>query len=290
MKKILHIAILFLLVSLGTSIKAQNLYNYSLFNQNPEIYNPSGILSDDIATFFLTSRLQWAGIDGFPKYNSIGASFNIDPKMAMGVSVFNSTHGVINNMKAKASYAYNIKFSKNHNLSVGLGLGVVSNNIFYNQLQYVDLTDDLIQPENYNKLSFTSAFGLTYMLKGFEMQLVLPQLYEFNKVNLYGIGIVSYSHIFNKIVKVKPSVLVRNTELNQIQGDVMLNVEWRKKIWVQAGARSNGSLIFGIGNQTIGYAYETPTNTLNGITVGTHEILLKFRIKKDRTCPAYQLM
>ncbi|MBN2892897.1 MAG: PorP/SprF family type IX secretion system membrane protein [Bacteroidales bacterium] len=287
MKLLVKTVLIILFISSNLNLFSQNLYNYSLFNHNPEIYNPSSIVSDDLASFFLTSRLQWAGFEGFPKYNALGAAYSISPKMALGFSLFNSTHGVINNLKAKVSYAYKINFSKNHFMKMGLSLGVVNDNLFFSQLEYVDLTDNAILPDNYNKISVTSAFGISYQLKGFEAQLILPQLYEYNEINLYGIGVFSYSFRANQVLSIKPSVLVRNTEINKIQADAVLNMQWRKKIWIQMGARSNGSIIFGIGNQTIGYAYESPTNNISGVSVGTHEILLKFRIKPTKYCPAY---
>jgi type IX secretion system PorP/SprF family membrane protein len=289
MKSLIRILLVTFLISITLSLNSQNLYNYSLSNQNPEVYNPSAILNDDVASFYLSSRLQWAGIDGFPKYNTLGGSHSISPKMSIGGAIFNSTHGVINNLKAKVSYAYRIVFSKEHYITMGLSMGIVNDKLFFSQLQYVDLTDNIIQPNNYNKLSFTSAFGFSYKLKKFEMQFILPQLYEYNEINLYGIGVFSYNFIINNTINFKPSVLVRNTELGNVQSDLMLNIQWRKKIWFQAGARTNGNLIFGVGNQTIGYAFETPAFNMLGNTIGTHEILLKFRIKKDEVCPSYEL-
>lgn len=288
MKSSLKILLGAFILSISLNLHSQNLYNYSLFTQNPEVYNPSAILNENIASFYLSSRLQWAGIDGFPKYNTLGGSYSISPKMSIGGAVFNSTHGVINNLKVKVSYAYRIIFSQNHYITMGLSMGIVNDKIFFSQLEYVDLTDNIIQPNNFNRLSFTSAFGLSYKLKKFEMQLILPQLYEYNEINLYGIGVFSYNFILNNTFNFKPSVLVRNTELENVQADMMLNVQWRKRIWFQTGVRTNGNLIFGIGNQTIGYAYETPAFNMLGNTIGTHEILLKFRIKPDEVCPSYE--
>lgn len=270
-----------------TNINSQNLYNYNLFTQNPEIYNPSAIITNDIANFYFASRLQWAGFEGFPKYNGIGASFSIAPKMSLGISIFNSTHGIINNLRARASYAYAIKFNRNHFLKVGLSVGIVNDNLLRSQIQNVDNTDNVLQNGYYNKINFSSAFGLFYKLKGFETQIILPQLYEYNEFNIYGIGIIAYNFKVNHQFSVKPSILVRNTELNKIQGDAFINLYLEKNLWLQFGVRSNQSLVFGIGNQTIGYSYEAALNPISNQTIGTHEILLKFRIAKHRMCPAY---
>lgn len=272
---------------LSSNLFSQNLYNYSHFTKNSEIFNPSAIMNEDIATFYLTSRLQWAGVDGFPKYNALGGSYNISSKMKLGLSIFNSTHGVFNNLKAKINYAYIAKLSKNQSLVMGFSFGVVNDNIFTNNLQYVNLNDELIQSQNLNRTTLTSAFGITYNIKNLSMQVILPQLIEHNELNLYGISILSYEIKSKRKICYTPYLLVRNTELNKIQTDAVLNVEFKKKFWIQAGARSNGSLTFGFGGNKISYAYETPVNNFTGSTVGSHEVLLKFSIKNDKTCPAY---
>lgn len=287
MKQYTKALIIIIFILSNANLKSQNLFNYSLFNQNPEIYNPSAILNSDIASFYFTSRLQWAGIDGFPKYNSMGASYSISPKMRLGVSFFNSTHGVFNNLKANANYAYRAIFSDKHYITFGLSLGIINDKILTSQLENVDLSDELVQPDYYNRTSITTSFGVSYAINDFEAQLILPQLFEYNKLNFYGIAIFSYNFKSNRKLSFKPSVLIRNTELNNIQADAVLNFEWMKKIWIQTGVRSNGCLFFGIGNQTIAYTYETPVNNFSGVTLGSHEILLKFRIKQDKTCPAY---
>ncbi|MBN2890887.1 MAG: PorP/SprF family type IX secretion system membrane protein [Bacteroidales bacterium] len=287
MKQFTKALIIVIFIFSNINLNSQNLFNYSLFNQNPEIYNPSAILNDDIASFYFTSRLQWAGVDGFPKYNSMGASYSISPKMRLGMSLFNSTHGVFNNLKAKVNYAYRAMFSDKHYITFGLSLGIINNKILMSQLEYVDLSDELVQPDYYNKTSITSSFGVSYTINNFEAQLVLPQLFEYNKLNFYGIGIFSCKFKSDKKLSFKPSVLIRNTELVKVQADAVINIEWMKKLWVQTGVRSNGCLFFGVGNQTIAYAYETPVNNFSGVTLGSHEILVRFRIKQDKTCPAY---
>lgn len=285
MKKI--ILIIFLSLILGLSLKSQNLYNYNLFTQNPEMYNPSAIVNDDIASFYLTSRLQWTGFEGLPKYNAAGASISLDPKMSIGMTIFNSTHGVLNNMKARASYGYSLKLGKKHFLKFGLSFGIVHDRLLFNQLENVNTNDLTLQDGYYNKMYFSSAFGLFYKFKGLETQIILPQLYEYNELNLYGLAILAYDFKVTYDVSVKPTVLVRNTELDKVQSDFYVNVYWRKNLWVQLGARTNQSLIFGVGNQTIGYSYEAAFNPITGASYGTHEILLKFRIIKPRMCPAY---
>jgi len=288
MKLLTSIFLFVIIVSFSLKSSSQNLYNYNLFTQNSEIYNPSAILSDDIASFYLTTRMQWAGVEGFPKYNAMGGSYSISPKMRLGVSFFNSTHGVFNNLKAKVNYAYLAKISNNQSIIMGASLGVVNDRIFTSQLQYVDLTDELIQLENYNTTSITSAFGITYIVRNLEVQFIVPQILEHNKLNLYGIGILSYNiKSKRRDFNYKPSILIRNTELNKIQADAVFSIDWKKRLWVQTGVRSNRSFTFGIGNQTIAYAYETPVNSFSGSTIGSHEVLLKFRIKQEKSCPAY---
>ena len=107
----------------------------------------------------------------------------------------------------------------------------------------------------------------------------------------YFLGYASYElQTTDQQWKIRPSVLYKGIGTSPDQVDVNVNVEWKRLLWLQAGYRSNNNLIIGGGvtieNLTIGYAYETPTGKVKGLSKGAHEIVLTYLIKpKSKKVP-----
>ncbi len=268
-----------------SSIKAQELKDYNLYNQNPMLYNPSFALSNEYLRVYVNSHLQWIGFDGAPKNNELGASISFLPNMAAGLSVRNYKAGLFNNFRADLKYAYKIDFTENHFLKMGLSLGVNNDKLLPENAQFVDLTDQNLTTDYYNKTVFSSGLGLFYNLQNFDAQFIMPQLFEYKKANIYSIGILAYNFELNENLDLKPSVLVRGAKASPFQFDGNIMATWNKTIWSQFAYRSNNSFIFSVGinysNYAVGYAYQADTRPISTTNSGTHEIQLIYRFNKN---------
>ncbi len=279
--KILIISVV-MLSFFAITAKAQDLTNYNLYNQNPFLYNPAYSVDKCTFTGFLNSHIQWMDFDGAPRVNTIGVRGNISPNSGLGLTVFNFKSGVIGSTDINLSYAYKAKFGDEHFLSMGLGLGFLTDKIITEDVVAMDMTDHMLIGQDAKETTVTTKFGMAYQNKNLEAQVIFPQLMQRGKMNYYTIGILSYKVDATADLEVKPSVMVRGAKTTPLQFDGFVTATFKKMVWLTAGYRSNNSLIIGAGanlsNYSVGYAYHAEMNDINKAGKGTHEIQLIVRL------------
>ncbi|MBN2892895.1 MAG: PorP/SprF family type IX secretion system membrane protein [Bacteroidales bacterium] len=278
MSKKIVIQIIAFITVFSSVLNAQELKNYNLYNQNPVLYNPAYAIGDNFLMAYSNSHLQWISMAGAPRTYDIGATMNFFPGMGAGFSVVSSQQGLFNNLYANLKYGYQLNFDENHYVKMGVSFGIINNRVLSQNAENVDLTDENLTGDYFNKTVFSSGFGLAYKFKDISAQIILPQLFEYNIANLYTIGVVAYDYHLNESWDIKPSVMFRGAKETPFQFDGNIGTTWNKTIWGQVGYRSNNSLIFGVGvninSYSIGYAYQADMNPIASGSWGSHEIQL----------------
>ncbi len=275
-------------------INAQDFTNYNLYLQNPVLYNPAHALDTTKLRAFVNSHLQWAGFDGAPRVNTFGIYGAFVKNMAFGLSAFNRQQGITTNTNISLSYAYRVHVSEKHYFTLGISNGILIDKLKTSKIEYADLSDPTIGSTAYNLNSYFAQAGLVYYYRGFEAQVVLPQLYERQKVNFYALGILSYEYALNTLWDVKPSFMYRTKSTTPSQMEADLTLTYNKRVSGQVGYRSNQSFIFGVGANLgrfyIGYAWQHEKGIISSATKGTNEIQLIYHfgssqnvVKKDNS-------
>jgi type IX secretion system PorP/SprF family membrane protein len=258
------------------TVKAQDLTNYNLYTQNPFVYNPA--YASDLCMFnaYLNSHIQWVGFDGAPRVNTFGLRGNINPNMGIGLSVFNFQQGITKSTDISLSYAYKVDLANDQHITFGLAFGTLLDNIGGSTL--TTAYDPLIAEKAFKQTSFTAKFGLSYVYKGFEAQLMLPQMYQRKETNLYMVNVLSYNYELNSDFDIKPSFLFRGAKTTPKQADFNVMGTYNKTVWAQIGYRTNKSLIVALGanylNYSFGYAYQKEPQVISDAGGGSHEIQL----------------
>ncbi len=276
MMKIKYIIILFLLVfSLKTS--AQDLTNYSLNPVNNFLYNPASAGENPWITAYLNSQLQWVGFDGAPRVNTFGVHSPLNDNMGIGLSIVNNQHSIFNNLAARLSYSYKLRFGNDHFVSLGITTGVLNDKVTSADANNYDAIDPLQTGSDYNATGFTASTGIFYKYNNLEGQLILPQLYERSATNFHTITSVAYNFLTkNETWDVKPMVLARIFPLSPAQFDVNVLGTWQKTVWANLGYRTNNSMVVGLGmyykNLNFGYAASLNFDPLSNASSSSHEI------------------
>ena len=286
MKKInLIVSIAFVLLTFS-KVKAQDLTNYNLYVQNPVLYNPAYTIDNSKIRAFVNSHLQWVGFNGAPRTNTFGVYANPFKNMGFGLSVFNYKQGITSNTNVSLSYAYKAIFGEDSYLSLGLSFGTLMDNLQTNEIVNSDLTDQTITNNYFKQNSFASRAGVAYHYKGFEAQIAMPQLYQRKAISDYMLSSFSYDFKLDNSWNLKPEFMYRSVNTSHGQYGVNLVATWQKEIWVQAGYRSNNSLLCGVGfnymDFMIGYAYQAERSYISAAAIGTNEIQLIYRLGNKR--------
>ncbi|MEJ7645681.1 MAG: type IX secretion system membrane protein PorP/SprF [Chryseolinea sp.] len=274
----------------------------SLFSQymfNGMVINPAYTGSHESMTVTAASRTQWTGLNKAPRTET--ASFHSPIKFtrsAAGAVLMHDNVGVTNQYMAYGTYAYHIPVSKNGKLSVGAQAGLT-----YYQANLMDA--NVVTANNLQDPTFARTesrflpnlgIGAYYYSKRSYLGLSLPTLIN-NRWNSEDANIarqrrhyfLSVGHVFDLSpnVKFKPNVLLRWAEGGAFQYDLNANVLFHEILWVGVSYRMNdaidGLLELVINNQfNLGYSYGYPTSALASTQAGTHEIVINYRIRKNK--------
>jgi len=240
---------------------------------------------------------QWVGFDGAPTSDYLTLHTPLNNKHAIGLNLFNDRLGVQNQTGIFPSYAYHLKIAKKQKLSFGVSAGV---NFFTVQNSHVStLTEDKVFAENKKTSSLPNiGAGLYYSSSRFYAGFSIPTLFssEFSNVAAYsafhmnpkGINLIFTS---GGIVKLKnnlvwkPSILIKAITAGIFQMDLNSNVYFNEKLNIGASYRIKDAIVGMLGYRfteqfDVAYSYAFPLSTIVRASSGSHEILLRFELRK----------
>lgn len=298
------IILAFSILMFSSNTNAQQEGQFTQYLDNMLYYNPGYTGSRGNMNISASHRQQWTGFKGAPSTQNL--SFHTPLKYestSVGLSVLNDNIGPINQTWINATAAYAFRFKRNDaKLSLGLNGGINLMNGDLTRLHTVDANDPLA--ERYvNKIKPNFGAGIYYHSKKWFAGVSSPQLIE-NVSSLTDLNVNIQRHYYvsvggyfqvNRMLKIRPSTLVKITENAPMTADISLAFMFYDRLWIGGNYRlteSAGGLIqFQINNQfKFGYAFDISTSKLVRHNYGTHEILLSYDFvfkKKSITSPSY---
>lgn len=274
-----------------------------LFTQymfNGLVINPAYTGSHESMTATAAVRSQWNGLRGAPETQvaSIHSPLKLS-RSAAGAMFVHDKVSVINQYMVYGTYAYRIPVSKHGKLSVGAQAGVT-----YYQANLSDLNiitqnnqQDLIFAQNETRVLPNLGIGAYYYSKKSYVGLSLPTLInnrwnnqnENTKARQKRHYFLSAGHVFtlNRSLKLKPNVLLKWVEGGAFQYDLNANMLIQETLWVGVSYRMkdsvDGLLELNISNHlSLGYSYGYPISSLAAVQTGTHEVVLNYRISRNK--------
>jgi type IX secretion system PorP/SprF family membrane protein len=289
-----------LMSSLGWSLKAQQDPMYTSYMFNTMSINPAYAGSKGYMTLTGLSRIQWVGINGAPRTQSIIAHTPVYKySLGLGLSVVNDRIGPLNNTTITTDYSYTLKAGENLRLALGLKLGF---DLFSNNTSSLSKTDnqDAYLNTNLDNLFLPNVGAGAYLYnQSWYAGLSVPKLID-NKISETGVvgGSREKHHFYfiggaimplNHLWKFKPSTLVKMVANAPVSFDISACFLYNEKVWAGLAYRNGDSFsgIFEI-NLTkqlrVGYAYDMVVSSLHLNSYGSHEIMISydFRFRNDK--------
>lgn len=291
---------IFLLVTAFS--QAQQLPMYSQYFWNDYVINPAFTGLRNSTRIQLGYRNQWSGFNGAPSTFTLGGHAPITAKnMGVGGMIFSDDQGgAITQNGVLLNYSYQLKFSENSVLSLGLA-GMI-NQYSFNGSSLQNIQQDPILQQNLRQISPDLNFGSVFQWKnklyvGFAInQLVQSRLSNFNSSNLvignklirhYNLT-ASYLVKLNSAFKLEPYVLLRTTFIQDPQFELGAKTSFKNRIFAGLSYRNNESLIALVGfeyqNFMLGYCYDIGVGPIKNYSNGSHEIVLGYRFSKKIEC------
>lgn len=311
----MRLALLLLLTAMATTVRAQQLTQYTQYVFNHFSVNPAVAGSKDCLDVRLGYRKQWVGMEGAPSTGWASFHASIRPKGAVvkknkhGVGFFAESDQAGNwgYTRLLLAYAYNMQMSRDYYVSLGFFAGAQqmkydvggSTVLDYNDPTLDGKATTMVFPEVtpgiwlYNKV----AWG------GIAMHQALG-----NRIN--GIGVDSrlarqfmisggYKYRIGRKTALIPSLLLKKSKAAPWALDVNAMVEWNRKFSLGAGYRGGDALtalmkVSFLKFFQLGYSYDITTSRLRVGSSNTHEIILAITPcsqesigRRAISCPAF---
>ena len=282
----------------GFYSKAQYFQSLSNFYMNGQYINPAYAGSREVFSSTLTYRNQWVGLDGAPKTMNFG--FHTPLKrlnLASGFIAFTDKIGVSRLSGLAVNYVYRIRMKEGkRNLAFGLKTGLLSFRSDFSQLYINDAGDAVFNGVTINQTNFDAGLGIYYYAPHYFFSFSAPLLTNFgyNSTSHYDSISTKVTNTYlttGFIIKLgadlelMPSIFIKSIK-NNLQVDLNFSFITLKTLLLGFSIRSSESLVFNFEYQInpqlrLGYAHDFITSPLNKITMGTHELTLRYELIKN---------
>jgi type IX secretion system PorP/SprF family membrane protein len=307
-----------LILALGLNKSyAQQTIQLSQYIFNGLAVNPAYAGYKEDWTINLSSRLQWAGVDGAPKTStlSLDGVTNPDNKtIGLGLLVTNDRLGPENNSSIYANYAFRIRLNDDDSqrLCLGVGIGAIVYNIDGSLFNTGNVTDPSITADVQNKLAPDFRVGIYYYSPLFYIGAsglnMVPDAYP-DPVSIFVKQVRTYYLTTGFIVPIspelnwKPSVLIKEdfkgpTNINAATYFLISDLVWigasystSVQLWRKNNLQTDLSRtddITGVAAVNItpqcrfGYSYDFGTSKLPGYQTASHEISFTYSFRRTK--------
>lgn len=286
------------------------LTSYSYGQQDPMLsqymfnglyLNPAYAGSHDYWSSTLSYRTQWVGaeFEGAPETAIAAVDGPIrGQNMGLGVLFFHDRIGVVQQNCAQVSYAYQLVFKNKSRLALGVSGGFAQFNANLSDLLVWD-GNDKVYASNTSLFVPKAGVGVYYYGKRFYAGAAIPTLIAYQEDNNFALDVSESSFIrrhytfttgvvldAGKVVKFKPSVLLKYVENAPFQADLNLSAVFKEMFWIGASYRTNDAVVGIVEFQTkglfrFGYSYDFTVSELRNYQNGSHEIMVGIDFGKD---------
>lgn len=266
-------------------------------------YNPAVAGVTENLNMLALHRQQWIGIEGAPKSFFVSADMPVTiGKSTHGIGVvgFTESIGLFRNTHVAGQYAYKKKLFGGV-LSIGLQAGMVNQSFDGTKVEIPESnfhtgTDEGIPTTNVEAMVVDINAGIYFTHKNFyaglasthvtEPELALDEnvyTYIGRAYNLTG----GYNiQLRNPLYELQPSVFMK-TDMQSFQADITARMVYNKMFNGGLSWRVNESVVLSIGaviaGFQLGYAYDFPTTAILKGSTGSHELMVRYKLKLNKT-------
>ncbi|APS39981.1 type IX secretion system membrane protein, PorP/SprF family [Salegentibacter agarivorans] len=294
-----NIYLLIFCLMFSVSALAQQLPQFTQYMYNTISINPAYAGSRDGFSITALNRNQWAGVSGAPNTQTLSVHSPLtNDKVGLGLSVINDKTGYENYTYAYGDFAYRLDFNNNISLAMGLKAGMSYYNLDEELFNDQQVLNDPFFEDQFNK--WTPNFGIGFYLsaQNWYIGASAPKLinnnnHEYNEflameqIHYYLTG--GYVFDLNENLKFRPTSLLKMTSGAPLSVDFSGTMIFNEKFYLGANWRIDDALGAFLDVELFdgfraGYAYEYSISDIRPYTSGSHEILLiyEFRFQKTR--------
>ncbi|MCB0755133.1 MAG: PorP/SprF family type IX secretion system membrane protein [Flavobacteriales bacterium] len=299
MRKIYATLFIVGLLMYGLDGFAQQTRLSSLYKENRFLINPSNAGYSEGLVGYINYRNQWTNVVGAPTTGLVSLHNPLGKNTNVGTNIVYDKTNFVTTVNAKLAYAHDIKLAPDHQLSLGVGLGINHTQLDFSDAVVEDPTDFLLENGNIGSTTFDLDAGLRYSWNNLlEIGIAAPHVIEsiaeirakdnsasYNLSRHFS-AYVGYDFWIKKDWLIAPSGMVRWLPYNDnISYDGTVKFGWKEVVWASFTWRAETGPVAGIGFQVadkfvFGYAYDFTLNGLDGNPGApwSNEIMVGFKL------------
>lgn len=292
LKSVVILGLLMLFTKQGN---AQQDPQYTQYMYNTMSVNPAYAGKRETLSVTGLYRTQWVGIDGAPKTLTFGIHSPLrNERIGLGLNIVSDQIGPAKETYFDVNFAYDLPLNETTKLSFGLKGGFHLLDTDWSKGIFRDPSDVLFN-QDLSLFSPTVGAGLYVHSQKWYLGLAAPNFIttkhydDFQesvateRLHLFLIG--GYVFDLSETTKFKPSFLVKAVSGAPLIADVSANFLLNDTLTLGAAWRWDDSISALVGFQVsdelfIGYAYDYTTTDLNKYNNGSHEIMLRWELRK----------
>lgn len=301
-------SILFFLLLSISGLKAQQDAQFTQYMFNPMYYNSAFTGLSNANTLTAIHRSQWFGYDGtinqggapntqFISYSTLSNLWN----GGMGVYVANDNLGPSNNLELRFSGSYFLALDDQSSLSIGLGVGVFSSSLNFDELVLVDPTDNIANLSGKeSQLRPDISAGILYrrgnFFGGFSTNHLLQPQFDFGQDDIANQLIrhyyltAGYDYALSSDITLTPTLLLKTVGFDSYSWDLSVLARYQDQLWGGVSYRQSESASIMIGysilkdrSLALGYALDVVLADRDSKEPTSQEIMLIYKFPtRDR--------
>ncbi|MBL4585887.1 MAG: PorP/SprF family type IX secretion system membrane protein, partial [Flavobacteriales bacterium] len=142
------------LLTQGWSAFAQQTQMTSLYRENRFLINPANAGYSEGLVGFVNYRNQWTNVVGSPTTGILSLHTPLGKNTNIGTNIIYDKTSFVSTVNAKLVYAHDIKLASDHQLTLGLGVGINSTQLNLSDAIVEDPTDILLANGNISSTVF----------------------------------------------------------------------------------------------------------------------------------------
>lgn len=279
----------------------------SLYMFDPLLINPAYAGTQVQLSATAIYRNQWVNLEGAPKtFTATVHSGFLKSKMGLGIILGSDEIGVHSDVSAYGVYSYKIMLDRTTSLTFGIQGGFNYLESDWNRLNLKNLGDPNLTGTT-SKFNPNVGAGVYLRKKKWYLGLSVPYIIN-NKVVDMNVNTTATQHRYYYLhggasMSISPNVMFVPSGLLRIQEDAPFSFDLNgtfvlyKTVGLGASYRLNEGLVALFELQLtegfhVGYAYDFTTSDLNQVSLGSHEIMVNYRLRiakihKGLECPTY---
>lgn len=280
---------------------AQQRAQSSFDHVNPFNLNPAYAGFDSCGYAFAQHKQQWVGVEGAPTNTQLQGLLPLQPTLGLGLNISSWQAGVLRATNLAIHAGKHVQLNSKLRLGGAVGLGYYRYTFGMNDVVAFDSDTYLNQSAQSNSGVFGN-LGLLLSSDRTQAGIALPNVFgtpltfeaagEQNQFDVERYFNVHASHRLTLAdqLSLTPQFIYRSIPGHGAMMDIKANLRLRDVLGVSAGFRTQSGLIAAIDLRLndrfqFGYAYDAGMARLNGISNGSHEVLLGIRICKQTPPP-----